>query len=756
MPRPSRRKRQEVKPDIKIEVLGILLLSFSLLCLVSIYAARTESGPPLQGAGIFGEMLYHWLGIAAGSGRLLLPLLIGLLGVKVIRGNTQSRLSLRLSGIVSLSLLYLCFLSMYLLVSRPYYQDDPVNLLWKAGLAGEGGGVVGSLLAIVFSKVFGLIGGFIVLAAVAAVSVLLVTETSLVTVVRSFLRFLVATYRKTRDELTDFVFTVVEEEEAPPPAEKDTRAEIDLPMIIDHEAESANRPKPRPEPEYRPAPVAPVKTAPEKQPKAPALNPAATEAEMEYSLPPLDLLERTVKLKNPRVTKDISENIRILEETLDSFGVKVKVTQVSRGPVITRYEMQPAPGVKVSKIVNLADDIALSLAAPGVRIEAPIPGKAAVGIEVPNKEIAMVHLREVLESEEYMRSQSKLTVALGKDIAGNPIVWDLAKMPHLLVAGATGSGKSVCMNTLIASILFKAKPTEVKFLMIDPKMVELTTFNGIPHLIAPVVTDPKRAAVALRWAVGEMEHRYELFAREGVKDINKYNHLMARMKPETKTPALPYVVILIDELADLMMIAPADVEDAICRLAQMARAAGIHLVVATQRPSVDVITGVIKANIPSRIAFAVSSQTDSRTIIDCNGAEKLMGRGDMLFSPVGATKPVRVQGVYISDREVEELVSYLRVMGRPDYVETLLHMETRENEEIVEEDELFPEAVRLFIEVGQASISLLQRRFRIGYTRAARLIDMMEARGVVGRFEGSKPREVLMTIEQFEKTYGKF
>lgn len=735
-----------------MEIIGILLLSFSLLCLVSIYAASAGRSLPLEGAGIFGRVLYRGLGIVAGGGRLIVPLLIGFLGVRILRGSPPGRMSARLGGLLSLALLILCSLSLYLLISHPYYRDDPVESLWRAGLAGNGGGAAGAVLAIALSKVFGLIGSFIVLVAVAAVSLLLVTDTSLVAAARVALRRLVAAYRKTRTGLTDFIFTVVEEEETPGPPRAEPELAPEAPVIIDHAADPTALAQGKPELDIKPA--APVRPSPERRSKPTSMEPAA--AEPEFSLPPLDLLERTVRLKNPRVTKDISENIRILEETLDSFGVKVKVTQVSRGPAITRYEMQPAPGVKVSKIVNLADDIALSLASQGVRIEAPIPGKAAVGIEVPNKEISMVHLREVLETEEYMRAQSRLTVALGKDIAGNPIMWDLAKMPHLLIAGATGSGKSVCMNTLIACILFKARPSEVKFLMIDPKMVELTTYNGIPHLIAPVVTDPKRAAVALRWAVGEMERRYELFAHEGVKDIVRYNNLMTRIKPEIKPPALPQVVILIDELADLMMIAPADVEDAICRLAQMARAAGIHLVVATQRPSVDVITGVIKANIPSRIAFAVSSQTDSRTIIDTNGAEKLVGRGDMLFCPVGATKSIRVQGVYISDREVEELVSYLRVVGRPDYVEGLLAMETRGGEETAEGDELFPEAVRLFIEAGQASISLLQRRFRIGYTRAARLIDMMEERGVVGRFEGSKPREVLMTIDQFEKTYGKF
>ena len=386
----------------------------------------------------------------------------------------------------------------------------------------------------------------------------------------------------------------------------------------------------------------------------------------------MTLLARPNRIKNIRYNKDINENVRILEDTLESFGVKARVIQVSRGPAITRYEIQPPSGVKVSRIVGLADDIALSMAAPGVRIEAPIPGKAAVGIEVPNREISMVHLRDLLETQEFIQAKSKLTIALGKDIAGNPVIGDMGKMHHLLIAGATGSGKSVCLNTLIASILFKATPDEVKLLMIDPKMVELATYNGIPHLVTPVVTDPRKAATSLRWAAKEMERRYEMFAAAGVRDITRYNKLIKTKEPDGNSLPLPFVIVIIDELADLMIVAPADVEDAICRLAQMARAAGIHLVVATQRPSVDVITGLIKANIPSRISFAVSSQIDSRTILDMSGAEKLLGKGDMLFFPVGASKPVRVQGAYLSDREVDELVKYLKKQAEPVYDEKIL------------------------------------------------------------------------------------
>lgn len=469
-------------------------------------------------------------------------------------------------------------------------------------------------------------------------------------------------------------------------------------------------------------------------------------------LPPLDFLAQPPQNE---VTGDEDEEIlqsaALLEQTLSHFGIKAQVTDFSRGPVITRYELQPAPGVKVSRIVGLADDLALSLAAADIRIEAPIPGKSAVGIEVPNRQARPVYFRTVLEDPQVRQHSSPLAVALGKDIAGETVVADLARMPHLLIAGSTGSGKSVCMNTLIASILFRAQPWQVKFLMIDPKLVELSVYNGIPHLLAPVVTDPKQATAALKWVVTEMENRYSLFAASGVRNLESYNQ---QLKARQEQP-LPLIVVLIDELADLMLVASKEVEEYICRLAQMARAAGIHLVIATQRPSVDVITGIIKANIPSRIAFAVSSQVDSRTILDMAGAEKLLGRGDMLFFPLGQPKPRRVQGAFISDREIERLVNFWRQQGVPDYLVGFSAEEcSGESKNLEEEDELLPEAIRLVIQYGQASASLLQRRFRIGYTRAARLIDMMEQMGVVGSYGGSKPREVLMTMEEFEQWLG--
>ncbi|MBQ5702630.1 MAG: DNA translocase FtsK, partial [Peptococcaceae bacterium] len=533
-----------------------------------------------------------------------------------------------------------------------------------------------------------------------------------------------------------------------------------------HTAETMKKAEKKAEPVKEESKVEPQKPSKEKQdiPKQveEVLELFPQEPEITgYQLPSIELLDVNTHTGGGQNRNDVMANVERLEKTLHDFGVKGKIADVSCGPAITQYEFQPAAGVKVSKIVNLSDDIALSMAVAGVRIEAPIPGKAAVGIEIPNKSTTMVGLRELIESDAFQNSKSKLTVALGKDISGNAIVADLAKMPHLLIAGSTGSGKSVCINTLINSILYKATPDEVKFVMVDPKKVELGNYNGIPHLISPVVTDAKKAAAALRWAVHEMDRRYEVFANAGVKDMPRFNKLseerMAAAQTEEEKEAIeimPYIVVLIDELADLMMVAPADVEDAICRLAQLARAAGIHLVVATQRPSVDVITGIIKANMPSRIAFAVSSQTDSRTILDMGGAEKLLGRGDMLFYPTGMPKPQRVQGVYVSDGEIERITDAVKNQAQPVYNEEIgtavVNTETSGDQE-EEWDDLIPEATKLFIENGQASISLLQRRFRVGYTRAARIVDQMEQRGLVGPYEGSKPRQIKVTMARYNE-----
>ncbi|PHB50741.1 cell division protein FtsK [Bacillus pseudomycoides] len=465
----------------------------------------------------------------------------------------------------------------------------------------------------------------------------------------------------------------------------------------------------------------------------------------EYAMPPLTLLTIPSQstLDN---TEWLEEQKELLDTTFNNFHVGAHVINVSQGPAVTRFEVQPDPGVKVNKITNLSDDIKLSLAAKDVRIEAPIPGKSAIGIEVPNKESKPVFLREILRSPVFTKSESPLTVALGLDISGAPIVTDIRKMPHGLIAGATGSGKSVCINAILTSILYKAKPHEVKLMLIDPKMVELAPYNSIPHLVAPVITDVKAATAALKWAVEEMEHRYELFAHAGARDLARYNTIVSSREIPGET--LPYIVIVIDELADLMMVAPGDVEEAICRIAQKARACGIHLLVATQRPSVDVITGLIKSNIPTRIAFTVSSQVDSRTIIDIGGAEKLLGRGDMLFLGNGTSKPVRVQGVYVSDDEIEKTVEHVKKQMKPNYLfkqEDLL-AKTEQHET---EDELFFDACQFVVEQGGASTSSVQRKFRIGYNRAARLIEEMEAQGIISEARGTKPRDVLISEDEF-------
>ncbi len=481
-----------------------------------------------------------------------------------------------------------------------------------------------------------------------------------------------------------------------------------------------------------------------------ALNIDAQQENLDYQLPPIELLANVVKTRNPNLNKDIADSIALLEKTLHDFGVKAAVTQVVAGPAVTRYELQPAAGVKVAKITSLSDDIALALAATGVRIEAPIPGKSAIGIEIARSQIDIVHFKELAESANFKKNESNICFALGKNISGEAVVGDLSKMPHLLIAGSTGSGKSSCLNSIMCSILFKAKPDEVKLMLVDPKKVEMTYYEDLPHLAAPVVTDSKKAANMLKGVVTEMDNRYSLFAAERVKNFSGYNE----KHPESK---LPQIVVVIDELADLMLVAKNDVEQAICRIAQLARAAGIHLVVATQRPSVDVITGLIKANIPSRIAFAVSSYTDSRTILDTSGAEKLLGRGDMLYSPVGANKPIRIQGSFVDENDIANLVEYCKAQAKPQFSQQLTEAAVSVEKPIERGetlDELFYEAGEIIIMSGQASTSFLQRRLAIGNPRAARLVDALAEKGVVGGPKGAKPRDILMTMAEFEEIFG--
>lgn len=470
-----------------------------------------------------------------------------------------------------------------------------------------------------------------------------------------------------------------------------------------------------------------------------------------YEFPSLDLLKEVEVTNTSSKGKEIKDNIKIIQDTLNNFGVDAKVIGVNSGPTITSYEISLAAGVKVSKILSLSDNLALALATTDIRILAPIPGKSAVGIEVPNKNKDTLLLKEILDSDEFRNLKSKLPLALGKDVTGNTIISSIANMPHLLIAGATGSGKSVCINTIIMSILYKARPDEVKLIMIDPKVVELNVYNNIPHLLIPVVTNAKKAQFSLNWAVQEMEKRYQLFAKNNVKDMQSYNEL------DTITEKMPQIVIIIDELADLMMVAATEVEDAICRLAQMARAAGMHLIVATQRPSVDVITGTIKANIPSRISFQVSSQIDSRTILDMSGAEKLLGKGDMLYYPSNLSKPIRVQGAFVSDKEVKRVCDFIRNQGEANYNQDAVEsISTNNTSQTMQDDkdDLYDEAVKLVVADGQASISYLQRKLKIGYSRAARIVDQMEEMGVVSGYDGSKPRKVLIEEEDLENLYG--
>jgi len=709
----------DLSPALKYEISGITLVTIAIIGLASL--AGLNTGP----AGFFAAKILKY---AFGVGAPVLPLLLLAIGSRYVWTRRGINYSLKFWG---LFLTYILLLAIYHHFKIPVDQEIlPESLV-------PGGGLVGGMLLFALRKLFGVYGSIIVLVAVSICSVIMATTWSLA-------KTMILAKDKAAESLTSARQAVAcswesvigdrsEAEHSPSFFNQDKDAPALYPPVT-------KAPQSRtPEPPASPAPAAATTTAI-------ALPVPASLAK--YKLPSFNLLQKAIKPRNQKTPKELSDNARLLEQTLDNFGVGAKVVNACQGPAVTRYELEPAAGVKVSRIVSLADDIALKLAAPGVRIEAPIPGKAAVGIEVPNKEISSVPLREVLETADFQQASSRLSVALGKDITGLPIIADLAKMPHLLVAGATGSGKSVCINTLIVSILFKARPDEVKFLLIDPKVVELSTYNGIPHLISPVVTDCKKAAAALRWAVQEMERRYALFAAAGVRDIARYNEMI-------EDDRLPLIVIIIDELADLMMIAPVDVEDAICRLAQMARAAGLHLVLATQRPSVDVITGTIKANIPSRISFAVSSQVDSRTILDMAGAEKLLGKGDMLFYPVGAGKPRRIQGAFIADSEVEELVKFLRSQLEPEYTEGVTAYEELGDKRAREsfEDELLEEAVRMVLETGQASVSMLQRKFRVGYTRAARLIDTMEEMKIIGPNIGSKARDILMTSDQVYSRY---
>ncbi|ADU26931.1 FtsK/SpoIIIE family DNA translocase [Ethanoligenens harbinense] len=641
--------------------------------------------------------------------------------------------------------------------------------LYDSGVRLHSGGLFGGLVGAPLYMIFGKAGAAATLIILAVADFFLLTGLTILHVIRALRvanerrRSLQAAYAAARAQASGDTA-----------ARKRKPAQIDLPLtdsdaaskteksiagldeLVGKIAKLGDRPEANPEQPEKPhaAPAASTMEKPDKAPEKSETEPQEPHIPIPYQHPSVTLLKTGSTPNTHGMAQELKENAERLVETLRSFGVETRITDICRGPTVTRYEIQPSAGVKISRITSLADDIALNLAAAGVRIEAPIPNKSAVGIEVPNKNVSIVHIRQILESGEFVNAQSRLTIALGNDIAGNSTVADIGKMPHLLIAGATGSGKSVCINSIIISLLYKAAPKDVKLLLVDPKVVELGIYNGIPHLLVPVVTDPRKAAGALNWAVTEMLNRYKIFADNNVRDLHGYNALARRTEG---LDTMPQIVIIIDELSDLMMVASKDVEDAICRLAQMARAAGMHLVIATQRPSVDVITGVIKANIPSRIAFAVSSQVDSRTILDMGGAEKLLGRGDMLFLPIGASKPMRVQGCFVSDDEVEQVVDFVKQSASPDYDDAVLdeiekqaaRERTDDASQPEEADAMLPQAIECVVEAGMASTSLLQRRLKLGYARAARIVDEMEARGIVGPLEGSKPRTVLISRQQW-------
>lgn len=791
--RAEERKKAET---FRLEVKLWIVVAISLILFVSNFGVGGIVGSAISSFlfGIFGLVAYIFPFI----------LLIGTFFAVSNRGNTLAVMKI-VAGI-----LFLFFLCMLLtMVSNDKTLLLPLEAFDKSRLNKTGGGVIGGLLAYVLTSAFGSIGAYIVDIIVIIVSLVLLTEKSAMRGMKRGGQKVYASakenhetrmrkrdIRRTDKKVRGVADTTIidkkseknsdEMNELYPPFEpefaepltKTVSSVVEVSPVKEAVSE-AQIPEPK---MYLPKENMEAETVSTEKPKQPKRTPEEKQQEIDfisqeiakeetpqkpYEFPPKSLLKQNKNKGSGNSQEHLKETAIRLQQTLKTFGVNVTVTDISCGPSVTRYEIQPEMGVKVSKIVNLADDIKLNLAVADIRIEAPIPGKAAVGIEVPNKENMMVSFRELIESKEFVESKSKISFAVGRDIGGNVMIADIAKMPHVLIAGATGSGKSVCINTIIMSILYKADPSEVKLIMIDPKVVELSVYNGIPHLMIPVVTDPKKAAGALNWAVAEMTERYNKFAECGVRKYEEYNAKIDKIKVpqgQEQPKKMPLIVIIVDELADLMMVASHEVEDSICRLAQLARAAGIHLVIATQRPSVNVITGLIKANMPSRIAFAVTSGIDSRTILDMNGAEKLLGKGDMLFNPQGVPKPIRVQGAFVSDEEVSEVVSFISEHnGGSQYnAEVQQKMETLENSEgktvtISEadpgdgKDSYFEEAARIIVDKEKASIGMLQRYLKIGFNRAARIMDQLEEAGVVGPEEGTKPRKVLMTTEEFQQ-----
>ncbi|MCE8305068.1 DNA translocase FtsK [Listeria monocytogenes] len=738
----STRSKKKQSASFRLEITGVILIAIGVIGLLQL---------GFVGRGFFAlaEMFVGLLSYVLLAGSVILG------GYMVIRRKMPHLFSKRLVGIYLIVLGFLTYIHMYFIIHNLGANASVVSSTWK----------------LVLENLFrpnqvGFVGGGMIGAAITSITYFLLDRlgTNLIAVLLIIYGFSLVSgisIRQFFSKIAEFVRYLFTKGKVATEKGKEVKAKRDkkkAEKIVDVEPDEVIDVI-EPLQEEKTPPIISNFSSKVEQEKAPVEEKISQkEQDLEmfqqeffeneiYQLPPVDILAPAKVTDQSKEYDQIKVNAKKLEDTFESFGVKAKITQVHLGPAVTKYEVQPSVGVKVSKIVSLSDDIALALAAKDIRIEAPIPGKSAIGIEVANQNVAMVSLREVLENNPKNNPDEKLQIALGRDISGEAMMANLDKMPHLLVAGATGSGKSVCINGIITSILLRAKPHEVKMMMIDPKMVELNVYNGIPHLLAPVVTNPKKAAQALQKVVAEMERRYDLFSHTGTRNMQGYNDYVKKHNElnEEKQPELPFIVVIVDELADLMMVASNDVEDAITRLAQMARAAGIHLIIATQRPSVDVITGVIKANIPSRIAFAVSSSIDSRTILDMGGAEKLLGRGDMLLLPVGSSKPTRIQGAFLSDAEVEDVVNYVISQQKAQYSEEMIPDDIPEVEGEVT-DELYHEAVELVVEMQTASVSMLQRKFRIGYNRAARLIDEMEQRGVVGPHEGSKPRRVNVEV----------
>ncbi|WP_368487633.1 DNA translocase FtsK [Clostridium sp. BJN0013] len=749
------RIRQKKKYSLDEDIKGILLTTLGILMIISVFSPSSS--------GIAGKLMKKILIIIFGIGAFIFPILIIFIGICYIIKRNKITFNNKFYGI--LLFIVNTLLVVHMIVMFDYNMEYNLFLAIKTLYNSDNvfhGGIIGFLIDIPLFRLFGTVGCYVIFFSIYIISFIIMSKFTIYDILNKFRKLLA---QKNKAENTKIEEKVLDENNDQSNEVKNKNFVKGLNKIkildfmkygnMDKKDQSNHKAKSN---EDLKCPIESKKDISYEKKFDPInIEPISMEIEEKviqsgknsvflYNFPPLNLLNQNVQVKlNKQDKKELINSASKLEETLASFGVDVKILQVSRGPSVTRFELQPGSGIKVSKIVNLSDDIALGLAASAVRIEAPIPGKSVIGIEVPNRELTSVYLREVVESEEFVNSQHKLAYCLGKDIGGNCVVSDLTKMPHMLIAGATGSGKSVCINSLIVSLLYKYSPENVKLLMIDPKVVELSIYNGIPHLLTPVVTDPKKAAGALNWAVQEMNRRYKLFASNGVRNIEGYNDLFDRGITEGK---IPFVVIIIDELSDLMMVCPNEVEDYIGRLAQMARAAGMHLVIATQRPSVDVITGVIKANIPSRISFAVSSQIDSRTILDSSGAERLLGKGDMLFYPVGTSKPVRIQGAFISEAEVEKVVHYIKnsevEIKYEDKIMEQIDQGIPSSNVSNDHDEFLDKAIEIVLNEGQVSTSLLQRRLRIGYNRAARIIEEMESRKIISKKDGAKPRQILI------------